>query len=207
MTIVRDPQYDLVWGRDHATRSLLALWPGDSPRILNLGSKDTDYGGVNVDIVRTGAVDVQGTALYLPFRKASFDVVVFSEVLEHLPRGSEMTALREISGVLAKGGTMILTTPIDTLVYTLSDPYFFFRGHRHYRKRALLDMLQEAGFAVEDIGVRGGIEERIWTYAHTLFVIPMNRPLPLWIRRMITRIYQEENPRGSTLSVVAHPSV
>ena len=207
MTLRRDRDNGSLWGRARAIHSLLRHLSDDNPRILNLGSKDTDFGGLNVDIIRIDVIDIQATALSLPFREASFDVVVFSEVLEHLPKGSELTALKEINKVLSENGTMILTTPVDTFVYTFSDPYFFFRGHRHYKKTALLSMLRESGFNIHDFGVRGGIEDRIWTFAHILFVILMKKPLPMWIREMLTRIYQAENPRGSTLFVVARPVV
>ena len=45
-----------------------------------------------------------------PVPDGSFDIVILSEVLEHL-RISPMTALREIHRILKPGGYLILTTP------------------------------------------------------------------------------------------------
>lgn len=50
---------------------------------------------------------VRGDAFYLPFKDGSFDVVIFTEILEHLP-GPE-TALREIYRVARRG--FVLSTP------------------------------------------------------------------------------------------------
>src|SRR5688572_26501638 len=45
----------------------------------------------------------------LPFANSSFDKVIMSEVLEHLP--SDIKGLREIRRILKKGGKLILTVP------------------------------------------------------------------------------------------------
>ena len=47
---------------------------------------------------------VTGTALALPFRSGALDTVLFLGVLEHLPGGTELSALREMKRVLAPGG-------------------------------------------------------------------------------------------------------
>lgn len=51
---------------------------------------------------------VRGEAESLPFRDRSFDVVVMSEVIEHLMRPED--AMWEVSRVLRKGGTLVITT-------------------------------------------------------------------------------------------------
>ncbi len=47
----------------------------------------------------------------LPFRDSTFDCVIFSEVLEHVPATAEEACIRELKRVLAPGGTLIFTTP------------------------------------------------------------------------------------------------
>jgi dolichol-phosphate mannosyltransferase len=74
-------------------------------------------GSVGVDLLvrklrharRFGRRLVQASALGLPFRDASFECVVSSQLLESLPRGTP--ALAEMGRVLAPGGRLILATP------------------------------------------------------------------------------------------------
>ena len=50
---------------------------------------------------------VQGDALHLPFPDATFDRVICSEVLEHIP--DDVAAMAELARVLRPGGTMAVT--------------------------------------------------------------------------------------------------
>src|SRR6202453_5285717 len=55
------------------------------------------------------ATAVQGDALALPFPDATFDRVIASEVLEHIP--DDRAAMPALSRVLRPGGTMAVTVP------------------------------------------------------------------------------------------------
>lgn len=63
---------------------------------------------VGYDITRGKGVDIIGDALYLPFRENAFEVVLCTEVLEHLRE--HFLALEEIRRVLKVAGGLILTT-------------------------------------------------------------------------------------------------
>lgn len=52
---------------------------------------------------------VQADVQNLPFKNSSFDMVICSEVIEHLPEAK--TCLKEIQGVLRDDGLLFLTTP------------------------------------------------------------------------------------------------
>jgi len=52
---------------------------------------------------------IQGDALNLPFKDESFDLVVATEIIEHLP--DHYTFLREIHRVLVPGGHLVISTP------------------------------------------------------------------------------------------------
>jgi ubiquinone/menaquinone biosynthesis C-methylase UbiE len=76
-----------------------------------------DYGGHHITYAAKRFADadqplstafVQGSAEQLPFRDASVDVVVFSEVIEHLVQPE--LAVWEIARVLRPGGALVLTT-------------------------------------------------------------------------------------------------
>ncbi len=59
------------------------------------------------------------------FPKETYDVVVSSEVIEHLPRENQAEHIGHISAVLRKGGLLVLTTPnraqLESLVKRLPD--------------------------------------------------------------------------------------
>lgn len=52
---------------------------------------------------------VVGSVLDMPFADATFDVVISSEVIEHVP--APLDAVREMHRVLKPGGLLVLTTP------------------------------------------------------------------------------------------------
>jgi SAM-dependent methyltransferase len=54
----------------------------------------------------------------LPFPEGSFDLALFTEVLEHL-RVNPLHALRQVARVLAPGGRLLLSTPNITLAHRL----------------------------------------------------------------------------------------
>jgi SAM-dependent methyltransferase len=93
---------------------------------------------------------VQGDATQLPFADASFDRVIASEVLEHVP--DDVAAMGELARVLRPGGTMAVTVPAwlpERVCWALSDEYhapLVVGGHvRIYRETELREKLRGAG--------------------------------------------------------------
>jgi SAM-dependent methyltransferase len=93
---------------------------------------------------------VQGDATQLPFADASFDRVIASEVLEHVP--DDVAAMGELARVLRPGGTMAVTVPAwlpERVCWALSEEYhapFVAGGHvRIYRETELREKLRGAG--------------------------------------------------------------
>ena len=62
-----------------------------------------------LDAATLHSAAVQGDALHLPFPDATFDRVICSEVLEHIP--DDLGAMGELARVLKPGGTMAITVP------------------------------------------------------------------------------------------------
>ncbi len=117
--------------------SLLAEMGGG--RGLNLGCGDTrlDRRLVNFDLVRTGAVDVLGDALALPFPEGEFALVLSQEMVEHVP--DPFRAVREMARVLRIGGRLYLQAPF--IIGYHPGPEDYWRFSRAGMKR----LLEQAG--------------------------------------------------------------
>jgi SAM-dependent methyltransferase len=107
-----------------------------------------DEGG-ELDAGGSGAA-VGGDALRLPFADATFDHVIASEVMEHLP--DDAAAAAELARVLRPGGTIAVTVPSwlpEQLCWAITDEYHAPHvpgGHvRIYTESALRRRLRDAG--------------------------------------------------------------
>ena len=94
------------------------------------------------------AAALRGDALALPFHDASFDAVIVSEVLEHIP--DDEGVLAELVRVLRPGGRIAVTVPRygpEKVCWALSDAYHEVEGGhiRIYRAGELLDRLRASG--------------------------------------------------------------
>ena len=93
------------------------------------------------------AVAVRADAHRLPFPDGVFDVVILSEVLEHIP--DDRSAIAEANRVLRPGGTLAVTVPRwwpERVCWALSDAYHQVEGGhiRIYRRGQLLSRLHDA---------------------------------------------------------------
>jgi SAM-dependent methyltransferase len=96
----------------------------------------------------TVARAVRADLLSLPFPDASFDVVMASEVLEHIP--ADELAMTEIARVVRPGGRVAVTVPRywpERVCWALSQDYHDVAGGhvRIYRGDVLAGRLQRAG--------------------------------------------------------------
>jgi len=91
--------------------------------------------------------DVVGSATDIPLGDASFDTVVSTEVLEHVP--DPLKALREMYRVLKPGGYLILSTPMYWPRHEV--PYDYFR----YPYDGLLHLIKTSGFELTRLYNRG----------------------------------------------------
>jgi SAM-dependent methyltransferase len=93
-------------------------------------------------------VTLRADALALPFPNDSFDRVIASEILEHVPQDG--AAIAEIFRVLRPGGLLAVSVPRrwpEWICWALSDAYHEVEGGhvRIYRGHQLLATLQTAG--------------------------------------------------------------
>jgi len=94
----------------------------------------------------------QGSVLALPFRDASLDCVVCSQVIEHIP--ADPAILGELTRVLRPGGTLILGTPdyatigwrVIEPLYGLAAPHGYKDEHvTHYTLAGLTELVRNHG--------------------------------------------------------------
>ena len=151
-----DPELDTIdcFMREAAGRIppgavLLDAGAGDSPyrpyfahtRYIAADFAATDYHrfqtlGLACDLAR------------LPLGANSFDAIVCTQVLEHVPEPGQV--IQEFFTALKPGGQLFLTVPQSWELH--EEPYDFFR----YTRYGLAYLLQRAGFEAFDIRPRGG---------------------------------------------------
>jgi len=205
-----------------ARYDVLGLQPGD--RVLDLGCGGGRHafeaarrGGVvtavDLDLAElkhvrdvTGAdpdvyvTTVNGDALQLPFDDGTFDRVIASEVMEHIP--DDAAAARELTRVLRPGGTIAVTIPAwlpEKVCWALSEEYhapFVEGGHvRIYTEMGLRRVLRDAG-----------LEPGFAHHAHALHA-------PYWWLKCAVGPTNEEHPlvkayhRLLVWDIVSHPVV
>lgn len=107
----------------------------------------------------TKAIDIVCDIVQIPRPDASFDAVLCSEVLEHLP--DPIAAVKEFSRLLKPGGRLIVTAPFNSLTHFA--PYHFATGFSRYWYE---EHLQKAGFTIQEISPNGGwfdyLAQEIW---------------------------------------------
>lgn len=84
----------------------------------------------------------------IPVATASFDAILCTEVLEHIPE--PISALKEFSRILKPNGHLIMTAPVACLTHMA--PYFFYSGFSRYWYEKFL---QECGFEILELVPNG----------------------------------------------------
>lgn len=95
-----------------------------------------------------------GSAQKIPFEKESFDIVIMSEVLEHLDSKTLSDTLQEVLRVLTRNGKFIGTVPADEnlsgseAICPCCGNIFHRWGHiQSFSKNNLTEIMQSSGFA------------------------------------------------------------
>jgi glycosyltransferase involved in cell wall biosynthesis len=114
---------------------------------------------------RLGIPLVRGSAFALPFCDSSFDCVISSQVIEHLPY--EESLFSEMWRVLTPGGTLIIGTPdYSTRGWRIIEPLYgrlipggYHDEHiTHYTREGLTRILSGHGFVAEQSAYVAGSE-------------------------------------------------
>lgn len=96
-----------------------------------------------------GPIDYVSDILAIPVPAASFDVILCTEVLEHVPLPIQV--LEEFARILKPGGRLLLTAPLGSGLH--QEPYHFYGGYTPYWYEKFL---KEAGFESITIEPNGG---------------------------------------------------
>lgn len=99
------------------------------------------------DMEAGAQIDIVGDALNPPFKDASFDTIVATQVLEHVEKPWIVVA--QMARILRSGGTCIITVPF--LVPYHAYPTDFFR----YTKEGMESLLKNEGFTIIESGGYG----------------------------------------------------
>jgi SAM-dependent methyltransferase len=167
---------------------------------------------VGVDIVAGAGVDIVADAHALPFPDGAFDVILCSEVLEHLHTPAQ--ALSEMRRVLKRGGTLILTTRFIFPIHDAPHDYYRFTkyGLRHLLEHwEILEFQEEANTAetmavlLQRIGFQTELRFNVLTKAFLFFMAWIIPPLIFLIRKEygdIKKTVSEKNILSSGYYVV-----
>lgn len=107
-----------------------------------------DRAGLQPGVWDTSRIDLVCDITAIPEPDESFDAILCSEVLEHIPEPPK--ALDEFARLLKPGGTLILTAPFASLVHMA--PYHYVTGFSRYWYEY---HLPRHGFHIEELVPNG----------------------------------------------------
>lgn len=152
-------------------------------------------------------IDIQSDITQIPQPDDSFDAILCSEVLEHIP--DPVLALKELARLLKKGGNLILTAPFCSITHFA--PYHYSTGFNVYFYEEHLNKL---GFNILEISPNGNYFEYLAQELHRLnYVVQKytntslytdNQVLITKIIQLLSQINQKENNSSELLCFGYH---
>lgn len=124
----------------------------------------------------------------LPFKDGSFDKIICSEVLEHIPE--DKVVVEELLRVLRKDGAIGISVPhwlAESICWKLSKEYYGFPGGhiRKYRTRGLLDLADAAGLSVYAVRHKHALHSFYWMLRCVFGVKKEKAPIPAVYNRFL----------------------
>lgn len=136
---------------------------------LHYVSQDfAQYTGAGNTGLQTGTwdnsqLDIVSDITAIPVEDGSFDAVMCTEVLEHVP--DPVAAIKELARIVKPGGTLIITSPFASLTHFA--PYHFASGFNRFFYEHHLSKL---GFDITEITFNGNyfeyIAQELWRIKH-----------------------------------------
>jgi SAM-dependent methyltransferase len=129
------------------------------------------YVGVDAPASRASHPDSWALAESLPFAAGRFDLVLCTQVLEHLP--DPAAATEEMARVLRPGGVLVLTAPQTWCLH--EEPFDYFRFTRY----GLGQLARDAGLEPVEVRRQGGF----WAVAGISFIMHLGSYARWWGER------------------------
>jgi len=186
--------YDYITlNRDAWARRQAARIPAGS-RVLDVGAgscpyrahfahciyETQDFTALADEQVRDGGygqIDYVSEITSIPVAAGRFDVVICTEVLEHVP--DPIAAVKEMGRTLKPGGIVLISAPLGSGIHQA--PYHFYGGYTPFWYQRFLG---EAGFDTIVVEANGGFFKMFgWScvrFLYTLWTASIN--MPWWAR-------------------------
>ena len=155
-------------------------------------------------------LDYVSDIVNIPVPDLSFDAVLCTEVLEHVPNPIE--ALKEFSRILAPGGRLFLSAPLASGIH--QQPFYYYGGYSpHFYNK----FLSEFGFEIVEIIPTGGLMKHVGQEVHRVGRIIEERAprrlsplkkyilmrwLPLFLGKLDSELFVEEFTIGYLVEAV-----
>lgn len=146
-----------------------------------------DFKGLQGEQLRSGTyggIDYVCDATSIPVDAATFDAVICTEMIEHVPYPTQV--IEEFSRILKPGGVLLLTAPLGSGIH--QEPYHFYGGFTPYWYDKFL---QEAGFEHIRIEANGGsfkfFGQESLRFIRTTF--PLTLAAPIWVRALWSPVW------------------
>lgn len=139
-----------------------------------------------------------------PFKSNTFDKVIFTDVLEHLP--NEKIALGEINRVLKASGNLIISVPKKRW-FNLFSPITHFQHVREYNEHTITKALKESNFKIDSLMVGGNILNLIGLWLHLILKYAFHYfHTSIFFDRQINKTYEKGfKGKGTDIIIKASP--
>ncbi len=104
--------------------------------------------GLQMNTWDYGKLDIVSDITTIPEPNGSFDAILCTEVLEHVP--DPVKVIAELARLLRSGGTLLLTAPFSSMTHFA--PYHFSTGFTRYFYE---HHLSDAGLVIQELSMNG----------------------------------------------------
>lgn len=166
----RDAWVAVFAGTVPASSCVLDVGAGRAPYrslFAHCDYRTQDFGQEPSTLGSYAPLDYVSDITSIPVPDASFDVILCTEVLEHVP--DPVAAIHEFARIVKPGGRVALTAPLGSFLH--QEPYHYYGGYTpHWYRR----VLGQAGFQIDSLEPNGGFFS--WFGQEALRVAALLRP-------------------------------